>query len=135
MLYEAALERLGADRIHLDHRCVGVTQDDGGRDRAFPERRRARRCRRCAPTWWWPATASTPPCAGSSTPARQLAFAGINTWRGVTVHAPILTGKSYLRIGSIDTGKMVIYPIADNVDGQGSQLINWVAEIRRKARR
>jgi hypothetical protein len=43
-----------------------------------------------------------------------VAFAGINTWRGVTRHKPILSGKSYLRIGSIDTGKMVIYPIVDN---------------------
>jgi 2-polyprenyl-6-methoxyphenol hydroxylase-like FAD-dependent oxidoreductase len=34
-----------------------------------------------------------------------------------------------MRVGSIDTGKMVIYPIADNIDGQGTQLINWVAEI------
>src|ERR1019366_1482734 len=64
-------------------------------------------------------------------PDEQLAFGGINTWRGVTVHRPILTGKSYLRIGSIDTGKMVIYPIADDVDGRGGQLVNWVAEIRR----
>jgi 5-methylphenazine-1-carboxylate 1-monooxygenase len=48
----------------------------------------------------------------------------------VTVHKPILTGKTYMRIGSIDTGKMVIYPIADDVDGQGNQLVNWVAEIR-----
>jgi len=62
-------------------------------------------------------------------PDEKPAFAGINTWRGVTVHKPILTGKSYLRIGSIDTGKMVIYPIVDNVDGQGNQLVNWVAEI------
>jgi hypothetical protein len=42
---------------------------------------------------------------------------------------PILDGRTYLRVGSIRTGKMVIYPIADNVDGQGHQLINWVAEI------
>jgi 2-polyprenyl-6-methoxyphenol hydroxylase-like FAD-dependent oxidoreductase len=27
---------------------------------------------------------------------------------------------------------MVIYPIADNADGHGRQLINWVAEIRRE---
>ena len=64
-------------------------------------------------------------------PDEQLAFAGINTWRGVTVRPPIVTGKSYLRIGSIETGKMVIYPIVDNVDGQGNQLVNWVAEIQR----
>jgi 2-polyprenyl-6-methoxyphenol hydroxylase-like FAD-dependent oxidoreductase len=30
---------------------------------------------------------------------------------------------------------MVIYPIVDNVDGQGNQLINWVAEIRDPAAR
>ncbi|MBC7436207.1 MAG: FAD-dependent monooxygenase, partial [Bdellovibrionales bacterium] len=64
-------------------------------------------------------------------PDEKVAFAGINTWRGVTVHKPILTGKSYMRIGPIDTGKMVIYPIKDNVDANGNQLINWVAEIQR----
>ncbi len=63
-------------------------------------------------------------------PADQVCYGGINTWRGTTVHKPILDGRSYIRVGSIDTGKMVIYPIADNVDGQGNQLINWVAEIR-----
>ena len=26
---------------------------------------------------------------------------------------------------------MVIYPIVDDVDGQGNQLVNWVAEIQR----
>ena len=46
------------------------------------------------------------------------------------MHKPILTGQSYLRIGTVDTGKIVIYPIVDNVDGQGNQLINWTTEIR-----
>ena len=126
VLYEAVLERLGPQRVLLDHRCAQVEQDPGG------------------VTLHW--QGSRPPvradvvvaCDGVNSavrrqfyPDEQLAFAGINTWRGVTVHRPILTGKSYLRIGSIDTGKMVIYPVADNVDGQGNQLVNWVAEIRR----
>ena len=34
--------------------------------------------------------------------------------------------------GSILTGKMVIYPIIDSVDDTGSQLINWVAEIKQE---
>jgi 5-methylphenazine-1-carboxylate 1-monooxygenase len=63
-------------------------------------------------------------------PDEQVAFAGINTWRGVTRRPPILGGRTYLRVGSIETGKMVIYPIVDNVDGSGNQLINWMAEIR-----
>ena len=35
-----------------------------------------------------------------------------------------------MRVGSIRTGKIVIYPIIDNVDGEGNQLINWMAEIK-----
>jgi 2-polyprenyl-6-methoxyphenol hydroxylase-like FAD-dependent oxidoreductase len=64
-------------------------------------------------------------------PADKLCFAGINTWRGVSVFDPILTGRSYLRIGTIATGKMVIYPIVGKYDDQGRQLVNWVAEIQR----
>jgi 2-polyprenyl-6-methoxyphenol hydroxylase-like FAD-dependent oxidoreductase len=36
-----------------------------------------------------------------------------------------------VRAGWLDTGKMVIYPILDDVDGEGRQLVNWVAEIAR----
>ena len=63
-------------------------------------------------------------------PDDAVAFAGINTWRGITRRKPFLTGRSYTRTGSILTGKMVIYPIIDNVDGDGNQLINWMAEIK-----
>jgi len=64
-------------------------------------------------------------------PADKVAFAGINTWRGVTRRKPIFDGRTYMRVGSILTGKMVIYPIVDDVDGKGNQLINWMAEIKR----
>ncbi|MFD1911869.1 flavin-dependent oxidoreductase [Halodurantibacterium flavum] len=63
-------------------------------------------------------------------PDEGFAFAGINTWRGVTRMKPILTGGTYIRIGSIRTGKMVVYPIARFDDGSGDHLINWVAEIQ-----
>jgi 2-polyprenyl-6-methoxyphenol hydroxylase-like FAD-dependent oxidoreductase len=131
IMYRAAVQRLGAARIHLDHRCVGVQQEGQRAILRFSDSRGA----------LLPAVEAEVviACDGVNStvrrefyPNEQLAFGGINTWRGVTVHPPILTGKSYLRIGSIDTGKMVIYPIADNVDGQGNQLVNWVAEIRRE---
>src|SRR5262249_62132397 len=41
--------------------------------------------------------------------------------------APFLTGASMVRAGWLATGKMVIYPIRSYPDG--SQLINWVAEL------
>jgi 2-polyprenyl-6-methoxyphenol hydroxylase-like FAD-dependent oxidoreductase len=131
ILYRAAMERLGAARIHLDHRCAGVEQDERHATLRFESSTGNSRA---------PVEADVViACDGVNStvrrgfyPQEKLAFGGINTWRGVTVHKPILTGKSYLRIGSIDTGKMVIYPIADNVDGNGNQLVNWVAEIRRE---
>jgi 2-polyprenyl-6-methoxyphenol hydroxylase-like FAD-dependent oxidoreductase len=131
ILYRAALQRLGAAHIHLDHRCVGVEQNarhvilrfhtSGGAPLPSVEADVVVACDGVNST-----------VRREFYPGEKLAFGGINTWRGVTVHAPILTGKSYMRIGSIDTGKMVIYPIADNVDGKGNQLVNWVAEIRRE---
>jgi 2-polyprenyl-6-methoxyphenol hydroxylase-like FAD-dependent oxidoreductase len=56
-------------------------------------------------------------------------YSGVNMWRGVSVWPRILTGASMIRAGWLATGKMVIYPIADNVDGEGRQLVNWVAEV------
>jgi 5-methylphenazine-1-carboxylate 1-monooxygenase len=130
VLYEAALERLGPDRIATDRRCVGLDQDDDGVTVQFCQTSTGAAC---------------PPvradiaigCDGVNSavragfyPNERLVFTGINTWRGVTRHAPILTGRSYLRVGSIRTGKIVIYPIIDNVDGEGRQLINWTTEIQ-----
>ena len=130
VLYEAVLERLGQRCVHLDRRCVAVEQDERGATLRLQTAAGA------------PAGSAQADlviaCDGVNSalrrqfyPDEKLAYAGINTWRGVTVHRPILPGRSYLRIGSIGTGKMVIYPIVDNVDGQGNQLINWVAEVQR----
>ena len=130
ILHRAAVERLGADRIRTNHACVRVEQYDQYATAVFRETTSGR---------------SLPPASGSvivacdgvnSTIRKQfhpddaLAFAGINTWRGVTVRKPILDGRTYIRIGSILTGKIVIYPIIDDVDGRGHQLVNWVAEIK-----
>jgi 5-methylphenazine-1-carboxylate 1-monooxygenase len=132
ILFDAALERLGPQAVYLGHRCVGLQQDTSGVTLQFQD----------------PSGQARPPvqadlaiaCDGVNSavrrefyPGEQLAFTGINTWRGVSVHRPILTGRSYVRIGSIDTGKIVVYPIVDDVDGQGNQLINWAAEIRQDA--
>ena len=34
-----------------------------------------------------------------------------------------------MRVGSIQPGNLVIYPIIDDVDGQGGQLINWTVQV------
>lgn len=131
ILYEEAGQKIGRARIHTDHRCTGVEQNEEGATVHFVDAKGQQR----------PSVAAdiVIACDGVNSiirrqfyPDEKVAFAGINTWRGVTVHQPILSGKSYMRVGSIHTGKMVIYPIVDNVDGQGNQLINWMAEIQRE---
>jgi len=134
ILYAAAGERLGATRIVTSHQCTRVMQDATSATAMFVD-----------PT----SGEALPPqsgraviaCDGIHSAIRKqfyaddaIAFSGINTWRGVTRRKPILDGRSYLRIGSILTGKMVIYPIADDVDDAGNQLINWLCEIQQDVR-
>lgn len=129
ILFEAALQRLGPEHVHTGHRCNGLAQDASGVTLSFADNAQGPVAPVRAP--WVVA------CDGVNSgvrkhfyPQDRVCYGGINTWRGTSVHKPILGGQSYIRIGSIDTGKMVIYPIVDNVDAQGNQLINWVAEIR-----
>ena len=130
ILYQQALRELGPERIITDRDCVGLEQDETGVSLAFRETSSGRHLGSMR-------AAAAIACDGVNStirktfyPDEQVAFAGINTWRGVTRRPPILTGRSYMRIGSILTGKIVIYPIIDNVDASGNQLINWMAEIK-----
>ena len=34
-----------------------------------------------------------------------------------------------MRAGSMQRGNIVIYPIVDDVDGEGRQLINWTTQV------
>lgn len=56
-----------------------------------------------------------------------LLYSGCTMWRGTTRTKPFLDGASMTRIGWLETGKLVVYPILNYEDG--TQLINWVAEI------
>jgi 2-polyprenyl-6-methoxyphenol hydroxylase-like FAD-dependent oxidoreductase len=135
LLYEAAREALGPGRIELDRSCVGVEQDEGDARILLQETSSGR----ILPSV---SGAVVIACDGINSMIRKqfypddaVAFSGINTWRGVTRRKPILDGRTYMRVGSILTGKIVIYPIADNVDAEGNQLINWMAEIKRDTTR
>jgi 2-polyprenyl-6-methoxyphenol hydroxylase-like FAD-dependent oxidoreductase len=129
ILYEAAKARLGAENIITNRRCIRVEQDSDGATLFCQETTSG---------------TSLPPvragivlaCDGINSavrrqfyPNEELAFEGINTWRGVARTKPILDGHTYIRIGSIKTGKLVIYPILDNVDGKGTQLVNFTSEV------
>jgi 5-methylphenazine-1-carboxylate 1-monooxygenase len=130
VLFEAAKERIGAANIICDHRCVSIEQDDEGATIRFV----GGNGEALAPVRADVVIA----CDGIHSSVRKQfypdegepLFHGINMWRGVTRAKPFLTGASAIRVGGLyTTGKLVIYPIRDNIDGVGTQLINWVAEI------
>jgi 2-polyprenyl-6-methoxyphenol hydroxylase-like FAD-dependent oxidoreductase len=127
-LADAAVARLGAERIHLGWRCTGVSENASGAIAAFCDTK----------------TNETLPAQSASVvigcdglhsvirkqlhPAEgEPLYSGVNMFRGVTVWPRILSGATMIRAGWFTPGKMVIYPIRDLSDGR--QLVNWLAEV------
>jgi 5-methylphenazine-1-carboxylate 1-monooxygenase len=130
VLLEAYRERAGADRVLAGWRCTGFDQDSSGATAYF---RNTTTGAELAPQR---ATVLIG-CDGlHSVIRRQLhphegapLYSGVNMWRGVAPWPSFLSGASMVRAGWHEGGKMVMYPIRNNVDGRGRQLVNWVAEI------
>ena len=130
VLLDAVLDRAGAPAVVTGWRCSGFAQDGDGVTVAFEDPRSGAAL---------PAQRADVliACDGlHSAIRRQLhpgegepRYSGVNMWRGVTRWKPFLSGATMVRAGWLSHGKMVIYPIRDDIDGSGTQLVNWVAEI------
>ena len=124
VLLEAVKARLGEDRLHLGWHCSGFSQNERSVTLAFRERNSVE-------------GKAVVACDGiHSAIRRQLypdegepRYSGVNMWRGVTRWKPILSGSSMTRAGWLKTGKLVHYPIRNDIDAEGRQLVNWVWEI------
>jgi len=124
ILLEAVKARLGADRLHLGWHCLGFEQGEKNIRLRFKDRDAIDGEYAIG-------------CDGiHSVIRRQLYpdegephYTGVNMWRGVTRWKPVLSGATMTRAGWLATGKLVHYPIRNNVDGEGRQLVNWLWEI------
>jgi len=56
-------------------------------------------------------------------------FSGIVLNRGMSMGKPFLSGSSMIMAGSVDK-KFIAYPISDELDHNGNQLINWIADLK-----
>lgn len=130
ILHEATCERLGASAVETNRRCIGIEQDGTGVTVRLEESSSGRPLDPVRATLAVGCDGVHSTVRRQFYPHEEMVFSGINSWRGVTRHRPILTGRTYLRIGSLRTGKIVVYPIIDNIDGTGLQLINWTTEIQ-----
>src|SRR6201996_2282276 len=130
ILYDAVVSRLGRESVSLGWQCTGFTDNGNDVTAEFID-----------PATGQPRLAQHGTvlvgCDGVHSAVRKQLYpdegeprySGVNMWRGVALWEPFLTGASFVRVGWLATGKLVIYPIADNADGAGRQLVNWVAEL------
>jgi 5-methylphenazine-1-carboxylate 1-monooxygenase len=130
VLLQAFRERVGEDRLHLGWRCTGF--EDRGNDTLLRfEDATTGQPREVV------AAGPVVGCDGIHSAIRKQLYpdegppqySGITMWRGVTRAKPFLTGASMVRIGWLNCAKVLIYPIRDNIDADGLQLINWVVDI------
>jgi len=129
VLLDAFIARAGTDKVILGHRCTRVDNDgpeavahfEDAAGKPLPAQRGA----------------VAVSCEGIHSVLRKQLYpaegppkySGINMWRGVTRWQPILTGASMIRVGWHHPAKLLIYPIRDDIDAQGRQLVNWVCDI------
>lgn len=129
VLLNAFIERAGADKVLTGWRCTRVEHDgdeavahfEDANGNALPPQRGA----------------AVISCEGIHSVLRKTLYpdegppkySGVNMWRGVTRWKPFLSGASMIRIGWHHPAKLLIYPIRNNIDAEGRQLINWVCDI------
>lgn len=129
VLLNAVRDRMGADKVQLGRRCVGVTQKADGalvhiqddKGRSLPDLEGT----------------IVVACDGVNSAIRKQMhpieavprYEGTTMYRGVTRWKPFLTGASMVYLGTQKTGKLVVYPVRNDIDADGRQLINWVIEL------
>jgi 2-polyprenyl-6-methoxyphenol hydroxylase-like FAD-dependent oxidoreductase len=125
LLHRAVVERLGASRVHTGHAVATFGQADGKVWIGFDGRQERVEGDLLVG------------CDGVHSVIRRTLFPdegppkwnGVTMWRGVTVQAPFLTGRTMIMAGTF-ARRVVIYPISRREELAGRSLINWVAEVK-----
>lgn len=130
-LLDAARQRLGADFLLTGHTLRDVVQDDQGVIATFSQGPQAPLVQVHCSALIGADGVRSQVCRSLFGEHLAPVDRAVHMWRGVTVAPPFLSGASMVRIGVPAHGKLVIYPIRDQVNERGEQLINWVAELDR----
>jgi 2-polyprenyl-6-methoxyphenol hydroxylase-like FAD-dependent oxidoreductase len=135
MLLDAVKDRLGSERVHLDHRFSDFSQDEAAGTIT------AKFIRQSRPAEKPDISSKTADmlicCDGINSTARRILypnegparFSGRILWRGCTERAPYLTGASMVWAGHANQ-KFISYPISARSARSGKSLVNWICELR-----
>lgn len=137
LLYETAVQRLGAGRIHTGQVLESVLRtgsglmDAPGQPAVFTLRSRADgTLSEHSADVLVGADGIHSAVRRSFYPSGDLPrFSRRLLWRGVTEAAPYLDGRTMFMAGHQDQ-KFVCYPISEPLRREGRSLINWIAELR-----
>jgi 2-polyprenyl-6-methoxyphenol hydroxylase-like FAD-dependent oxidoreductase len=129
VLYAAARERIGPERIHLGHQLVNFEQDEHDvmatlavRDSGVTTEVRGD---------------VLVAADGIHSTVRHLLYPtegppswnGVMIWRGAVEHPRFLTGRSMIIAGGLNRAKLVLYPISHQ-NGPDTPLLNWVVCVK-----
>lgn len=132
VLLDALRERAGPEAIALGQRCVSIEQDEQGATVHLVDSRSGQAVE--------PVRArAVIACDGVNSVARVQMhpreavprYQGTVMYRGTTRWKPFLGGSTHFYLGTVETGKLIMYPIRNDIDAEGRQLINWVVEVNR----
>jgi len=130
LLYRTVIERLGEHAVVQGRRVLGYTQDADGVTLDLQHRDGTSSSVR--------ADLVIAADGIRSAIRRQMhpesaepVYSGITMWRGTTLMKPFRGGHTILHIGAPQISSMIVYPIADDFEGTGLTLVNWVVEATR----
>ncbi|HRN28533.1 MAG TPA: FAD-dependent monooxygenase [Terrimesophilobacter sp.] len=130
MFYRAVIDRMGPERVHLGARVTRYEQDAEGVTLHLEHRDgRSETVRHDAVI-----AADGIKSVVRAQMHPDLAkphYSGITMYRGTTLREPFRDGHTILHIGDPRISSMIIYPIANDFEGSGLDLINWVVEYER----
>ncbi|MFB6611049.1 FAD-dependent monooxygenase [Agromyces sp. NPDC056379] len=127
LFYRTVLERLGEESVVLGARVVQYTQDETGV--TLDIEHRDGRTEQVRHDGVIAADGIKSPVRRQMHPNQaEPVYSGITMYRGTTLREPIRDGHTILHIGDPRISTMIVYPIVDDFEGTGKQLVNWVVE-------
>lgn len=128
ILLDAALDRIGADRVHTGHHFAAVDEHDDHVTAHFATRRGAEPSIAVEAALLIAADGIHSVMRSIRYPGEGMPkWNGAMLWRGLAEAPPVLDGRTMIWAGHPDQ-KFVGYPIADLPDGR--QVFNFIAEFR-----
>jgi 2-polyprenyl-6-methoxyphenol hydroxylase-like FAD-dependent oxidoreductase len=128
LLYETALDRMGADAVRSGHRVTGYRNNAGGTVTATVENADGVSSEETGALLIGADGLHSAVRAQMHPGQPPIRWGGAIMWRGISPGFPIRTGASFVGLGT-HRQRLVFYPISAADPGTGRAAINWIAEV------